>query len=230
MILSLLSLWSSSSPQDTISKEFAEKFRYLIISSQLLDSSLSPSNSLPDIARFSTPNLTPLPIHSAATPSSAQTSHFSSSSSSSTECDRHLSDRQQQDAIVKKKKNPEISTTTLFSNSILQKWIPKSNSLDTHISSIISSSHWNIIIISLCLFFAINGYYTCAVLVTPCLRRRPTGGVVDQVPEDDGSLQARKRTNYQATLDALHNLVLANDAWSSIVNETMNAVESEERQ
>ncbi|KAG8883025.1 hypothetical protein FRB98_003348 [Tulasnella sp. 332] len=186
----------------TPSTDFAERFKYIIISSSLLEASLSPSSANPAVAKFP-----PLPLTAPPT------------SRTRPQTRAHQLSRQSNHSRSNSGNQPNIKY--LFSPSFTRP--PSSEQLSSYWHTVYASfaTPRNTSIAAAILAFVLNGYVLLGVLASLALKTPPSAEAEQQ--------QDVQRSSFESTLDGLNLLIGASNAWGSVVYEAISTLEQEER-
>ncbi|KAG8901124.1 Arp2/3 complex subunit, actin nucleation center [Tulasnella sp. 403] len=193
------------SATDTPAMEFAERFKYVVISSSLLDQSLSPSSAVPYVSRFSTPP---------ATPSTSNSPHHPTTDPRP---DTRPPFRTQTSAAEHQGIPGDIRSTSAQSRS-------SSSAEDAPfwrhaLSSLANRRNSPIVVLGFVLF--LNGYPFLALVALFTLKTTPSKQLEAQ--------KEARNLSYSTTLDTLDTLISAGNVWGSVVHDAMGILEQEEK-
>ncbi|KAG9024224.1 hypothetical protein FRB95_011938 [Tulasnella sp. JGI-2019a] len=186
----------------TPSTDFAERFKYVIISSSLLEASLTPSSANPTVAKFPSFPLSVSPIlptqpKTRTQQLSRQSGHSRSNSGNQPNIKSLFSSTPT--------KHPAFEQTLSSWQAIYKAFATPRN---TSIAAAI-------------LAFVLNGYVLLGVMASLALKTPPS-------EEADQRLDAQK-SSFESTLDGLNLLIGASNAWAYVVHEAISTLEQEER-
>lgn len=200
---SIALLLEYASVTDTPAMEFAERFKYVVISSSLLDTSLGPTSALPyNVSRFLTPPTTPT-LASAAPHLALSLAH----------------DRLPPLDPLLTLNSPPISPPPATQSHQQQTSVEKQPLWKYVLSS--PTIRRNAPVLAVVAALALNGYMLFALLALLALKTTRTG-------EIEAQKEARNQS-YATTLACLRSLISASDVWGSVVAEAMGILEAEER-
>lgn len=202
---------------DTPAIQFAERFKYIIISSSLLDTSLAPKSALPTVSRFPSPLASPLP----AQREPRATIHLGAASHADgrpTSPSLHLNTEPPTPSFPP----PAGSTPAVVATTNATRHPP--DKMHPYLRYLLASPtiRRNAPILAVTFALALNGYVLFAFLSLLTLKTTRTKELEAQA--------AARNMSYGSTLDAVQSLINANNVWSAVVGEAMGILEQEEKQ
>ncbi|KAG9019023.1 hypothetical protein FRB90_007195 [Tulasnella sp. 427] len=201
---------------DTPAIQFAERFKYIIISSSLLDTSLAPKSALPTASRFPSPLSSPLPP-----PREPRASHLDAPAHANgrpTSPGLHLNTEPPTPL------SPPVESSSFATVATTSTTLPHSEKVHPYLRYLLASPtiRRNAPILAVTFALALNGYVLFAILSLFTLKTTRTKELEAQA--------AARALSYASTLDAVQSLINANNVWSAIVGEAMGILEQEEKQ
>ncbi|KAG8950011.1 hypothetical protein FRC04_008090 [Tulasnella sp. 424] len=197
---------------DTPAIQFAEQFKYFIISSSLLDTSLAPKSALPTVSRFPSPLNSPLPAHRGPRATNLDAALLANARPTSPSL--HL--------------NTEPSTPlpppVEPSTAVVTTDTRHPDRTHPYLRYLLASPtiRRNAPILAVTFALALNGYVLFAFVSLFTLKITRTKELEAQA--------AARNLSYASTLDAVQSLINANNVWGAVVGDAMSILEHEEKQ